>query len=132
MSESILATRQLKNGLELIFYDQGNRYFGDYHQIKVTVNCRIALTDDLVSDALSSEELQKARQLFGDHVEYRRVLKQMGVAGEQVDSAKMALMNSFIENTGPYMQTDSFAARFVARRLVEHRNRNRLHLVGYD
>ena len=132
MSESILATHKLKNGLEIVFHDSGNRYFGDYHQVKLMVHCRIPLNDDLLSEHLADDDLKKAIQLFGDHVEYRKLLKQMGVAGNDVDDVKQALIDNFMKSAADYMQGEDFASRYVARRLVEHRNRNRLHLVGYD
>ncbi len=132
MSESILASHTLKNGLEIVFHDQGNRYFGDYHQVKVMALCRISLNEKLLNKYLSADDLKKALQLFGDHVEYRKILKQMGVAGDDVAAVKESLIDNFLKTATTYMQGDDFAGRFVARRLAEHRNRSRLHLVGYD
>ena len=132
MSESLVATHRLENGLELSFHDQGNRYFGDYHQVKIIVSCRVVLNNDLLSSHLSSEDLQKATQIFGDHVDYKRIIKQMGVAGDDVEQVKALMVKNFIENAAKYMQSEDFASRFVARRLTEHRNRSRMHLVGHD
>ncbi len=132
MSESILSTHRLNNGLEIVFHDSGNRYFGDYHQVKLIIICRIPLGEELLSEHLSDDDLKKAMQLFGDHVEYRKLLKQMGVAGDDVDSVKQEMVDNFMNTAAEYMQGDDFASRYVARRLVEHRNKNRLHLVGYD
>ena len=132
MTETVLAEHHLDNGLELLFRDHGNRYFGDYHQVKITVSCRIPLVASLVCDGLSAEDLHKAQQLFGDHVEYKRLIKQMGVAGADVETVKQGMISNFIDNAAAYMQGEDFAARIVARKLVEHKNRSRLHLVGYD
>ena len=132
MSETIIATEELGNGLVLNFHDQGNRYFGDYHQVKVLVSCRIELNDRLVSEHLPQDELARARQIFGDQLEYRRVLKQMGVAGDALEAAKRSLVENFIRHTASYMNKPDFPSRLVARRLAEHRNRSRLHLVGHD
>lgn len=132
MNETAFAVEKISNGLEIFFFDQGNRYFGDYHQVKVLVSCRIALNDELVADSLSAEDLQQARNLFGDHIEYKRVLKQMGVAGAEVETVRSELVKNFIESTLSYMQANDFSARYVARRLAEHRNRSRMYLVGHD
>lgn len=132
MSEQTLAVEKLTNGLEVRFMEHGNRYFGDYHQVKVTVVCRVELADSLVGDLLSADALARARKLFGDHVEYKRLIKQMAVAGADVDAVKQEMVRNFVENAMSYMQGDDFAARFVARKLTEHNNRNRLHLVGHD
>lgn len=132
MTETIIASEKLDNDLVLNFHDRGNRYFGDYHQVKVLVSCRIKLEDGLVSEFLSNDDLDRARQVFGDHLEYRRELKQMGVAGDAVESAKLSLVDNFLQNTAGYMNKPDFPARLVARRLAEHRNRTRLHLVGHD
>lgn len=122
----------MPNGLEIVFHSQGNRYFGDYHQVKVMVVCRVALSNDLISEYLSEEDLKKAVNLFGDHLEYKKLLKQMGVAGKDVDAVQASMVENFINTAASYMQGDDFASRYVARRLAEHRNRSRLHLVGYD
>jgi hypothetical protein len=132
MSESLITTHKLENGLEISFHDQGNRYFGDYHQVKIIISCRVALNNDLLSSHLSADDLQKAIKIFGDHVEYKRVIKQMGVAGADVEQVKTSMVQNFVENAANYMQSADFASRFVARRLTEHRNRSRMHLVGYD
>src|SRR6056297_988469 len=108
MSETIIASEKLDNGLVLNFHDQGNRYFGDYHQVKVLVSCRLELEDRLVSDHLSTEDLVKARQVFGDHLEYRHVLKQMGVAGDAVEAAQGDLVENFIKHTAGYMNKPDF------------------------
>lgn len=132
MSESLIATHQLENGLDISFHDQGNRYFGDYHQVKIIVSCRIDLTEELLSSHLSTEDLEKAKKIFGDHVEYKRPIKQMGVSGADVEQVKGLMVQNFLDNAATYMQSADFASRFVARRLAEHRSRSRMHLVGYD
>ena len=131
-TDNILFSHSLANGLEIVFREHGNRYFGDYHQVKMTVSCRIDLEESLASGILTKDDLEKARQLFGDHVEYTRLVKQMGVAGAEVESVRQQMIDNFIAHSASYMAGDDFAARFVLRKLTERRNRNRLHLAGYD
>ena len=128
MTETVIATERLTNDLEIVFHNQGNRYFGDYHQVKVIVTCLIPVADNLISDYLSREDLLQVKQLFGEHVEYRRLLKQMGVSGADVGQVEQALMANFKKNAMVYMQVDNFASRFVARRLAEHKDRGRQYL----
>ena len=128
MNDKLIARHRLDNGLELLFCEQGNRYFGDYHQVKVVVICRVPVDESMQSEHLSLPDLQKAKQLFGDQVEYRRELRQMAVAGDDVETVRDDLVRNFIANSGAYMQAAGFASRFIARKLKEHRNRSRLHL----
>jgi len=128
MSERILARQTLANGLQIVFSDEGNRYFGDYHQVKVFASCQIKLDDNLLSGHLSAADLAKAREIFGEQVEYRRLLKQMGVAGADVDKVQERMIANFLATASTYMQDADFAARFVARRLTEHRSRSRLYV----
>ena len=132
MSERILDRHVLDNGLEVVFSDEGNRYFGDYHQVKVIASCRINLGDELQSEYLTAADLAKAREIFGEQVEYRRLLKQMGVAGAEVEAVQKRMIDNYLATATAYMQEAGFAARYVARRLVEHRNRSRLYLAGHD
>jgi len=132
MKKTLITTEKLDNGLEFQFFEHGNRYFGDYHQVKVTVCCLINIDDSLISDRLSQEDINEARKLFGETVEYTRVLKSMGVSGGDVEKVRADLIANFINSTLPYLQVDDFASKYVFRRLTDHRTRGRMYLGRHD
>ncbi|PLX98433.1 MAG: hypothetical protein C0623_12220 [Desulfuromonas sp.] len=132
MNERIICSKNLKNGLKVDFCEHGNRYFGDYHQVKVTVRCRIDLTTELVSPRVSVDDLEKARKFFGASIEYRKLLRQMGVAGADVEKVQSELIENFAKNALQYMESNDFAARFVARQLANRKERSRVLVNLHD
>jgi len=47
----IIRADELANGVRVEFVDGSNRYFGDYHRLRIEVHCRVALTEQLFADA---------------------------------------------------------------------------------
>lgn len=110
----------LTNGLVLEFHDRSNRYFGDYHRLHLEVVCRIPLEADFPPlSGLEDDVLEQARRAFGDHVEFRRELTRMGVAGADVETTRRRMIEDFMDATGRYLAAPDFAVRFVRSRLEE-------------
>jgi hypothetical protein len=128
MSETILHHQILANGLELIFTDLTNRYYGDFHQIKIDVTCSLHITDDLLSASdLSEQEQQRVKNRFGGKVVSHRELKRMGVAGDDVETVAKELVQQFLDTSLPYMLTADFPLRFLRQRLSERPTLKSLH-----
>ena len=109
MTEQVLQREPLENGLELVFIDQSNRYFGDFYQIKIQVVCGCVLTAELLAraglDSLAQRRLQDA---CGDRLEYSRTLTRMGVAGPETTAVKAAMVADFIANSRSYLAAEDF------------------------
>lgn len=127
----ILRSVRLENGLNIEFSDRSNRYFGDYHRVCVEVRCRVPLNPEcFAGSADPAAELQAARAVLGNEVVFVRRLEKMGVAGEEVERSRAALIDSFIRSSFPYLDTPSFARRFVAVELERRRQGRRPHWPG--
>lgn len=114
----ILRTETLPNGLKVEFLDRSNRYYGDFHRVRIEVSCRIALNETLFRAAAEpSAEYRRARDRFGDELVYTRILEKMGVAGDQLAAVKGALIDAFAGSTLPYLEKPGFSLRFVQREL---------------
>ncbi len=120
-------TVKLPNALIVEFRDQSNRYFGDYWRVTVEVCCRIPVVAAFADD---DPERERARALLGDEVVYRRTLEKMGVAGDEVEAVRSALVESFLGSTSSYFSDPSFAPRFVRRQLADRKGRARPFLVA--
>jgi len=111
----LIRSVRLDNGLVVEFLDRSNRYFGDYHRIYLEVCCRIPLTIELFRDSADAAgKLQDAIGLFGAEALFSRTLEKMGVAGEEVERTRAALIENFMRSTLPYLAAPAFPARFVA------------------
>ena len=121
---SVLRTIKLDNGLTLEFFDQSNRYFGDYHRIKILLIGRIPVAQHLPSDlaGLSQEE---AINILGTEVCYEKTLQRMGVATAEADAVKQQLIDDFLTTGGRYLSQSNFPGRYVVKQLEERRKKIR-------
>jgi hypothetical protein len=120
MSDTILHRQTFDNGLELIFTDRSNRYYGDFHQIKINVQSTVHLTDSFLhASDLSEKEQLRAKNRFGDTFEAHQELKRMGVAGSDVDTVTSEMVQQFLDTALPYMSSAEFPIRLLRQRLLE-------------
>lgn len=128
MTDTILHQQSLDNGLVLIFTDLSNRYYGDFHQIKIDVLSRFRLSDSLLAESgLSEREQLRAKTRFGDALETHRELKRMGVAGADVAAVTKQMVQQFLETSLPYMSSVGFPASLLRQRLAERSNLLSIH-----
>jgi len=112
-------TVTLANGLLLEMHDRGNRYFGDYHRIKIEIRCIIPLAAGFFGGDEQHPVLLRARQRFGESVVFERSLERMGVAGDEVETLRDEMVNGFLSSSRAYLEHPEFVSRFIARRLQE-------------
>lgn len=107
----------LKNGLQLELHDQSNRYFGDYHRLKIEVRCAIPLDKQFFAGDEHHPDLLAARKKFGVSLRFERSLERMGVAGADVEQVREELVASFMKSSAAYLEHPDFVAKYVARQL---------------
>ncbi len=109
----------LTNGLELELFDLSNRYFGDYHRVRVEVRCSIPLVARFFAGDEQHPDLMRARALFGDSLAFKRALERMGVSGADVDGVRNGLVSDFLASSADYLEHPDFVRRYVARQLAQ-------------
>ena len=115
-----LRHEQLENGLALDFFDRSNRYFGDYHKVRIEVRIRLPLHGGLFRDAAdAAAELARAKSRFGAELVEVRNLERMGVPGAEVAAVRSALIEGFLRTGGSYLQRDDYPLRLLRQRLAE-------------
>jgi hypothetical protein len=120
--KNLVRSERLTNGLSVEFYDFSNRYFGDYHRVRIEVRCHIPLEQALFltsPDPLT--ELQEARALLGNGVLFTHVLEKMGVPGGDLERVRKSLMDNYARNALEYLDHPGFAARVIAKELAQRR-----------
>lgn len=110
-------TEILANGLTLEFFDESNRYFGDYWRIRLEARCTVSVRSALADDP----DLPQALQLLGESILYSRSLEKMGVPGDNAVSVRQALISAFLEGASPYLSSPSFPARLVRQKIAEQK-----------
>jgi hypothetical protein len=108
--------QELENGLKLEFYDQTNRYFGDYH--RVCVETRISLLIS-VRGGQDKDLWLKARSTFGSHFTMTKMLERMAVPGAEVDDVRNQLVDDFLGHAATYMNHAEYVTRLITAELVK-------------
>ena len=109
-----IKTCHLNNGLLLRFYDQSNRYYGDFHRICIRVTAEISV-DNLIVPA----DLENMQSLLPELIGFERRLEKMGVTSEDLAQVKEALMEDFAEASIPYLEKPKFIERLLRKRIAE-------------
>lgn len=107
----------LPNGLELELFDQSNRYFGDYHRVRILLRCRVEIRPEWLRDLPSDVAPKQACSLLGEALVYERHLERMGVATAELERIKEQLIDGFLTVGGSYLGAPDFPRRFFLQHL---------------
>jgi len=123
---TILRQEQFENGVRLEFVEDSNRYFGDYHRLRIEVRCRVAIAAALFAEAADpSGESRRVRGLLGDELTWTRPLERMGVATADLPAVREKLMASFATSTFAYLRSPEFPVRLLAGELEKRKQARR-------
>lgn len=114
--EGTLCREVLANGITIEFKDRGNRYFGDYHRVRVQVLVRVPVP---AQDAAGGAGQGEARSLLGEEIVQERFLDKMGVPGAKVEAVQRSMIEDFLSTNRPYFGRPGFIERLVVRELQQ-------------
>lgn len=117
-------TDVLSDGLEIHFFDLDNRYYGDYHRVKVVARIEVVLNESHFADDLDpAKSFSRASRWLGKSVTFEKNLERMGVSGDDVEKVKSELVDTFLANVGAYLRHPDFSRRLVQQKLEERQAR---------
>ncbi len=105
-------TTRLDNGVVLEFFPQGNRYFGDFHRVEISV----VVTVPFVQATLASD-LQDFAANYPGVIRYERKLERMGVATDRIEAVNHGLIDDFLITVSGYLKKQSFAESLLRREM---------------
>jgi len=108
----LITTVELKNGIVVEFYDRSNRYYGDFHRVKIDVVAKLPVDATQVPD-----ELYALAGVSEGEVTYERSLEQMGVKGADIEKVTVSLIDNFIKTAGCYLVKDNFVESLLRKQL---------------
>lgn len=115
----------LANGLCLTFRDESNRYFGDYHRVRIVVTLSFALAglpaNSPEEDTFRSEACQK----LGENLVVTRHLERMAVPTDSVMLVRNSLVDDFLQHSASYLARPEVLTSLVQAELVAHLSRRR-------
>jgi hypothetical protein len=100
----------LANGIAVEFSDVSNRYFGDYHRVRVVVRLLVSRPD-------------REQPLVKVHT-----LERMGVPGAEVEAVRNRLAEDYWQHAGRYLAHPDYPARL---RAAEAASSSRRQLAGF-
>lgn len=97
-------TESLVNGVSVAFFDQSNRYFGDYHRVRVEVQVTLPpLSGGTAAESPAGGDRQRITHL-----------ERMGVAGAEVETVRDRLVADYWRHAGPYLAHADYPTRLAA------------------
>jgi hypothetical protein len=111
----------LENGLQIIFADESNRYFGDYHRTCVVVSIVYDLRNLPAVNAADEDFRDQALEAFGEKLTVVKSLERMGVPTAQVDAVRTALIENFLSHASAYLARPEYPRSFVSAELNKRR-----------
>ncbi len=104
---------RLSNGLQILFVDESNRYFGDYHRVCVvaTIICNL---NDLPAASSDEEAFRcQAIEALGEQLSVTKRLGRMGVASAEVEEVRVALIDDFLRHASVYLSRPGYMRSLV-------------------
>ncbi|MDT8444349.1 MAG: hypothetical protein RQ722_08660 [Desulfuromonadales bacterium] len=93
----------LANGLQIVFTDESNRYFGDYYRVCVaaTIVCDLY---DLPAGTIDEQAVRcQAIDAFGEHLTVVKRFERMGVPTLDVARVRTTLIDDFLQHAASYL-----------------------------
>ena len=107
----------LANGLQIVFTDESNRYFGDYHRVCVvaTILCNL---HDLPTTTPGEETMRcLAVESFRGQLSVVKRFERMGVPTQDVEQVRTALIDDFLRHAAAYMARPEYLRSLVKAEL---------------
>jgi hypothetical protein len=111
---------RLDNGLQIIFSDESNRYFGDYHRVCVvaTIVCSFP---ELSGESMEESFRGQAIEALGERFSVIKRFERMGVATADVDEVRTALIDNFLKHAVSYLSRPEYPRSLVTAELNKRR-----------
>lgn len=117
MSE-LFKSVELSNGLLVKFYDQSNRYFGDFHRVHILVVAQISVNKDSLPD-----HLKHLITLPIEVVGFETILGRMAVPTESLLEIRASLVTDFLNSTGSYLADHVFIESLLRMKKIGKKQR---------
>jgi len=112
---NLLRVEDVGDGILVKFFDQSNRYYGDFYRVKISIVATIPFDPDSLPD-----DLRKVATMSDSFICYEKNLEQMGVPTANVTIVTNALIDNFLESVSHYFKKETFVAGLLRQQM----NRN--------
>lgn len=115
---------RLTNGLQILFEDESNRYFGDYHRVSVVATIVCNLQSLPVENPEDEDLRRRAFETFGEQLSVVKRLERMGVSSADVERTRDSLVEDFLQHSSVYLSRPTYLRSLVSAALKKKPARN--------
>jgi len=120
MKEKLIKTMELKNGMELNFYDASRRLAGDRWLISLIVRMEIPVVEALISDeGKSMDSVDEIKKVLGEKVLFEQKRDRIFVEESEKQTVFEEVYNFFIDSVLGYLSHKAFPKRYVLKKYRE-------------
>ena len=125
--KTLIRELNLPNGLTVSIYNGTHRYFGDYHHVRMFIECKISDSEH----SFPNGDVDRREKTVADGtLVYRRTDERMGVPTADVESVMEQLMANFVNHSLPYFSSAQFPAKALRAESGKTR-RTRAHMPDH-
>ncbi len=113
MKEKLIKTMDLKNGMQLKFYDNSRKLAGDRWLISLIVRMEIPVTE------ISIENVNEIKDMLGEKVLFEQKRERIFVGESEKEAVFEELYDFFIDSLLGYLSNKAFPKRYVLKKYRE-------------
>jgi hypothetical protein len=120
MKEKSIKTMDLKNGMQLKFYDNSKKLAGDRWLISLIVRMEIPVAEVSINDeGKSMERVDEIKKILGEKVLFEQKRERIFVGESEKQTVFEELYDFFIDSVLGYLSNKAFPKRYVLKKYRE-------------
>ncbi len=120
MKEKLIKTMDLKNGMQLKFYDNSRKLAGDRWLISLIVRMEIPVAEVSINDGHKSMEIvNEIKEVLGKKILFEQKRERFFVAQGEKQAVFEELYDFFIDSVLGYLSNKAFPKRYVLKKYRE-------------
>jgi hypothetical protein len=120
MKEKLIKTMELKNGMQLNFYDASRPLAGDRWLISLIIRMEIPVVEALINDeGKSMDSVGEIKKVLGEKVLFEQKRERIFVGESEKQTVFEEVYNFFIDSVLGYLSNKAFPKRYVLKKYRE-------------
>jgi len=120
MTEKLIKTIDLKNGLQLNVYDASRKLVGDRWLVSMIVRMDVPVTEALEKNSRqSTENLDEIKRMLGESVLFEKKREKIFVDTADKETVFKELCDMFLNSSLNYLSKDIFPKQYILKTYKE-------------
>ncbi|MFO7964140.1 MAG: hypothetical protein R6U50_09490 [Desulfobacterales bacterium] len=115
MTERLIDSIELKNGLTVNLYDGSRKIAGDRWYVLVILRIAVPVTEKTVDEALMNASFGRVKRLIGESLLYETKMERHFIDKHEKSQMVANMARSLVLGASSYLSLDSFPKKFLAK-----------------